>query len=368
MVLVSILDDFDSSILPVFYNFKDEITKHLLVHDDSKRDRRKAKEIQKGLKVFRSKYGYRYKLDKYMVDEDSMDALDRCAKYIKKLSFKYTDIYINITGGFSTLSTILNHKLFKHGVNFISYDIYDNEYDIINNFGLTKHRVEKNLNITDHFLLKGYEVQKKEFKEFADKYEEDIRKLFEEEYPELEDYLRLPRNKYKSVKNLPDGTIKSRFLKLGLKKLPSHDTFLTGGLFELYIYNLIKDLDYDDIEVGILVTREAYKSSVRNEFDILIMKNNHLHMIECKYKNYDSGKNKPDELIYKYAALSEVIDEDGKMVIVVKNELHKDSEKSYEENMTNYEKRGRLNNIFFKGAVHKKPALFSMHIKSIFNL
>lgn len=367
MVLISILGDFHSSILPIFNNFKDDISKHLLIYDDFKRDKRKAKEVQKGLKTFKKKFNHNYKLDSYMLDEDSLEALEKCVEEIKQLSSKYSDIYINTTDGFSTITTILNHKLFKHGVNFISYDMFDNEYNILNNYGLTKHKIINNLNIEEHFLLKGYSLEKKEFKNFAQTHENTIKELFEKEHEAFEEYLKIPRNKYKTVKKLPDGTIKNMLLKLNQENTPSHDSFITGGLYELYIFNLIKGLDYDDIEVGLIVKRECCKSSIKNEFDILLMKDNHLHMIECKYRDY-SKKNKPDELVYKYIALSEVIDEDGKMIMVVKNKLFKDLRKSYEENLTGFEKRAKLNNIFFKGAVHKNPTLFSMHVKNIFEL
>jgi len=125
MILVSILGDFHSSILPIFYNFKDQITKHILVYDDSKRDMQNAKSISKGIKKFIKKNNYSFLELNYRLDEDSKEALDRCAKYILTLSAIPEDIYINTTDGYSTLTTILNHKLFKHGVNFLAYDMYE---------------------------------------------------------------------------------------------------------------------------------------------------------------------------------------------------------------------------------------------------
>jgi hypothetical protein len=303
-----------------------------------------------------------------MLDEDSIEALDKCAKHIKKLTSKRSDIYINITDGFSTITTILNHKLFKHGVNFISYDMFDNEYNILNNYdGLTKHQIKQNLNIADHFLLKGYEVEKYKFKKFANKYETEIKDLFENKHEEYEKFLRLP-DLNQTVNYLPSkvSSIKKVFKKMGLEEHHQRNSLLTGGLFEIYIYNLIKDLKYDDIEVGLVVKRECCGSSVANEFDILLMKDNHLHMIECKYMDY--SKKNTEALVYKYIALSEVIDEDGKMIMLVKNNLNKDPQISYEQNLSGYERRAKLNNITFKGAVHKKPALFSMHVKNIFGL
>jgi len=39
MVLVSILGDFHSSILPIFFEFKHKLTHHIILHDDSKYDK-----------------------------------------------------------------------------------------------------------------------------------------------------------------------------------------------------------------------------------------------------------------------------------------------------------------------------------------
>ena len=75
MILVSILGDFHSSILPIFYNFKDKISKHVLIHDDSKKDIQNAKNISKGIKKFIQKNNYLFLELNYKLDEDSMKAI-----------------------------------------------------------------------------------------------------------------------------------------------------------------------------------------------------------------------------------------------------------------------------------------------------
>ena len=52
MTLVSILGDFHSSILPILYEFKKEITKHIIVYDDAKCDVKKAGRIIRGQRAF----------------------------------------------------------------------------------------------------------------------------------------------------------------------------------------------------------------------------------------------------------------------------------------------------------------------------
>ena len=86
MILVSVVGDFHSSILPVFYNFKDEISKHVLIYDDAKRDVLNAKGINKGITKFIKKNNLNILELNYKLDEDSMQSLQRCAEYILSLS------------------------------------------------------------------------------------------------------------------------------------------------------------------------------------------------------------------------------------------------------------------------------------------
>ena len=368
MVLVSIIGDFHSSILPVFYNFKDEIKKHVLVYDDSKRDILSAKGVNKGIKRFIKKNNLDILELNYKLDEDSMESLERCAKYILSLSKNTTEIYINTTDGYSTLSTVLNHKLFKKGINFIAYDMYDNQYNVLNQDGLKTFDIKNNLNIEEHFLLKGYLVESSQMIYFAQKNEKNIKKLFEKLtdeynafkiadesiYPKISDL----RGKHQKIKNIileMDSTFAT---------YPIKNALFTGGFFECYIYLLIKDMDHDDIEIGMKISREYKNSEISNEFDILVMKNNHLNMIECKYQN----NIKLEELVYKYTALSNIIDEDGKMAIVTKKAPKYNKWIDLDITRGKIYKRGRLSNIFFYGAVQNNVTKFKREIKELFDI
>lgn len=364
MVLVSILGDFHSSILPILFNFKDKITRHILVYDDFKRDVKRAREIKQGLVAFKKEYNYTFKSDEYIVDEDSKEALESCAKFIIAKSKKPHNIYINTTDGFSTLTTLLHSLLYSKGVNFIAYDMFDNEFNVLNLNGITKNRIENNLNIGDHFMLKGYKTRKKDLrnlKDFANTHELAIRQIFERHHDMYSNFLSLSYDECADVKSIPESMskLKSIFIKLGLGKCKKNDSLLTGGLFELYIYNIVKDLDYDDIDIGLVVEKIYDGVIVTNEFDILIMKDNHLHMIECKFKN----RLDKEALVYKYIALSNIIDEDGTMIIVTKN---RGTNKS--KNISPVEKRGRLSNITFLHSAHKDPNNFRNQVQHLFGL
>lgn len=366
MILVSILGDFHSSILPVFYNFKDTITKHILVYDDSKKDIQNAVNINRGIKKFVKKNKLSFLELNYKLDEDSLNALDKCAKYILNLTLDPTDIYINTTDGYSTLTTVLNHKLFKQGVNFIAYDMYDNQYNILNKHGLQTKDIEHNLNIKNHFLLKGYKTEKSNLKEFANNNEKNIKKIFEKLSDKYDDFVKLNPSLYPTIADLrgKHKDIKQVILSMdeSFGSLSIKNALFTGTLFECYVYLLVKDMDYDDIEIGMEVFKQYKNSHIMNEFDILIMKNNHLHMIECKFQNYV----KVDELVYKYMALANTIDEDGKMAIVTKKAPHYNEDIDLHHSKGLSYKRGRLSNIYFYGAININKTKFKKEIQSLF--
>jgi hypothetical protein len=147
--------------------------------------------------------------------------------------------------------------------------------------------------------------------------------------------------------------------------LKSNQGFITGGLFEYYIYLKLKDLDFDDIQIGVTVRKYLNKTDyIPNEFDILIMKDNHLHMIECKY----SKRVELDGLVYKYMGLKPLLDDDGKMCIVTR---HEEPENIYllESPVAHLPyKRALENKILLKGDPLKDIDKFVKDIKDYFEL
>ena len=195
----------------------------------------------------------------------------------------------------------------------ISYDMFDNEYHIIGINGMKREKIRKSLNVIDHFLLKGVKATAKGVKSFANRYEEEIKELFEKHHYEYKSFKyeftnenKLPsRENFANVYNvfdrmhLTDGYIDEKYLF----------QILTGDMFEYYVYLLVKDLGFDDVEIGVEI-----EDKVKNEFDLLLMKDNHLHLIECKHRGFKTLDLR--DLIYKYATLRRVVDEDAKGIIV----------------------------------------------------
>jgi len=71
MILVSIIGDFYSSVLPIFYNFKDDIKEHIIVYDDAKQDEHIAKNILNGTTSFIVKNDLNIKNTLICIDEDT---------------------------------------------------------------------------------------------------------------------------------------------------------------------------------------------------------------------------------------------------------------------------------------------------------
>jgi hypothetical protein len=366
MTLVSIVGDFHSSILPLFYEYKDEMTQHILLYDNFSRDVRMAQQISSGIEGFCEKYKCSFQTKEYVLHDDSLESIAQCSKMLLSYVDKPEDLYINITDGFATITTILNHLLFKEKVNFLAYDMFDNSFTLINQSSFDKKQLKQKMSIQDHFLLKGFSVETSDIKKFAQQHQKLITLLIQKYHREYNKFLGVDPKSAKSIADLPEQhyLIRDIFTQYGFGAYNVKDPHLTGNIFESYIYNLIKDLDYDDIEVGFKVYEKYKNSRISNEFDILIMKDNHLHMIECKYLN----RVKLEELIYKYTALSNILDDDGKILLVTKKAPLYSKAVDRHENKGLVYKRGILNNIKVLGDVKSDPQHFVAKVQKEFGI
>jgi len=314
MTLVSIVGDFFSSVVPVFYYYKDEIDTHIIISDDSKRDDLYARKFFNGVENFTKQNNLNIKNFYYTIDEDSIESLTKAIEFMKKN--QKGDLYLNITDGFATLNTIFSNKLLPSGAKVISYDRYDNEFHLISTQGIQKIKITNSPSIKEHFLLKDVKVCKTSKKDFALEYQDEIESLFKDHYKEYRSFI-----KYLSYKSkLPHKLDYPNMYKIfGLMDYwdsnLEHINFqpMTGDMYEYFTYLQIKDLDFDDIEIGVNIKDFVDNEWYENEFDILLMKDNHLHMIECKFKRYvDNISN----LIYKYSSLKRFVDDDAKIIIL----------------------------------------------------
>lgn len=318
MILVSILGDFQSSVLPVFYQFRHKIKKHIIIHDDFKCDTKEAENIIKGIKRFCDKHTLDIHNIIYKIDEDSKNDISKLGNFIKQHTTDINQLYINTTDGLSSINTLLTLHFIPLGANILSYDRYDNECNIISKDDMQTYLLDDVTSIQDHFLLKNLYVESIGDKDFALKHEEAIISLFENHHSEFKRFANhVIQHTDPSFRGFDNIANILHTMNIYRNDLKHNQTLITGGLFEYYIFLKLKELKYDDMEIGMIV-KQYYNNTdfIPNEFDILIMKDNHLHMIECKYTN----KIKLDQLVYKYMGLKNLIDDDGKIIMVTSHE------------------------------------------------
>ena len=361
MVLISILGDFHSSIFPIFYEFKDSITKHIVVYDDAFAKLKQNKDTIVSLENFSKKRSLPIRTEGYVIQEDSYESIDKLITMIENLDEK-NDVYVNATDGLSNITVLFGRKLLSRGIKIIAYDMFANTYNITSSNAIEKKSLTKEMSIQDHFLFKGLEIVGIEDKSFAEKNAGPIRELFENYADEFKALKRGIASNNLKPKRYPRALqiIKS----LGFN-VQTQQKEITGGLFEWYVYLLVKDLGFSDIEVGVIVNDSfSTRTSVKNEFDILLMKDNHLHMIECKF----TERIDLQALVYKYSSLINLIDDDGRMMILTeKNEYAPDLYDHTKMGLESY-RRAHKNRIIIRNSIVKNRAKFIEDVKSYFSL
>lgn len=326
MLLISIIGDFHSSILPVFFELKEKISKHILIHDDSEHDQKQLVKILKGQEFFLSNYEsengeiFDYQIIPLKVNEDSFESISKCCDEIIKYSNNQEEIFLNCTDGLTSITLVFINKFLELGSKIIVYDRHANTYNLHTKNSITKHKIEKIIDIKNHLRLKGYDLIS-----FTNRFVLERRKKYIKEITQNLSQFKIFANNYTKISS-SKGFYKKLIQQIGEDK----EQFIKGGIFEEYIYWLIKDnFEIDDIMTGVTVQFEKY---VNNEIDILIMKDNHLHAIECKF----SDNFKTSEYLYKTDSIIDYIDDDGKgMIVTVGNKSigHQDMARAKHNNI-----------------------------------
>ncbi len=306
MILISLLGTHDSSIFPILFEFKDKIVKHIIIHDDSKYEKNMIKKVMEAEIKFKSFYSIKYQTYSIQIDEDSYDSIISCYKKIEIYSnIDFENIYFNATDGLVSSTIILSDKLLDRGANFIAYDIFDNGYNLVSKNSMEKRKITQNIDIKTHFMLKGHKMVTMGNKIEAFKRKNQIIKICED-LETLQDFASQLQNKnHEDVHGF-------RELKDVLFKIEKLDekSFIQGTIFEEYIYWLIEDnFNFDHVMFNVKV---EFGENLFNEFDILMIKDNHLHVIECKLQKTIPG----DNYVYKLDSVIDYLDDDGKGMIV----------------------------------------------------
>jgi len=306
MTLISIIGDFHSSILPISYEFREQMKTHIIVYDDSVCDVKNAERLLQGQRAYlQCSAGCDYRVLAYRIDGDSYANIMACLEYILAEAKLVDDVYLNATHGLSSVGLVLSHELLLLGAKVIAYDRFTNRYNLHTSNGMHKKQMAHNMDIATHLQLKGYTLRKySSHKEMLAR-KEGIKSLCQN----LSEFKAFTTELQRTnIHNIEGYTSYKETLK-NIGKY-SEKTFIQGTVFEEYIYHLIVDnFDFDDVMTGVLIEVDV---GVQNELDILMIKDNHLHTIECKLVNALDG----EHFVYKTDLVMEYLDDDGKAMIL----------------------------------------------------
>ena len=326
------------SLIPIVHNFKEKISKHIILYDEEPSEERLAYLFCRGIGDINKQKSLKYAIEMFKIDEDSKADI---ANILTSKLAKEQDLYLNATQSDTTLVVLLSDYVLDRGGSVIAYDKFDNSYNLITKKGFTNNTIEHNLTLDEFVTYRGYKnISEGDIKDI-ERYRSQINNIFKNTNRLFEGIYLLNKKKIKKL----DKPLKNALMDLGIidKNYHFKKKASFGRLFEYFIYLKLAQYDFDDIKIGVEILFDE-ELGIRNEFDILAIKSNHISVIECKL---GSASNASD-VIYKLDSLMENFGEDSKGFIV---NLHSDSdlfagdrfiEKRFSQSAR---KRARYNNL-----------------------
>jgi hypothetical protein len=309
MILITIINRESHELTPIIYEYRDRVSKHILIYDD--RDVESAKEMERWIE------GFCGDIESIELDEDSKSDMVSIQKYI--LALDSSDIYLNATNSDTALLVILSGAVLGSGGKIVAYDKFENSYNIIDSGGFSNHHISDSMGVGDFVSSLGYEILSEvDIDEVVDRGGE-ILNLFSD----FNIFFKVRRYLYQQrvsalASIYPDiisTLIELQMIDKNYRVLKNISYF--GTLFEEFIYLKLREYNFDDIKVGVVVIFDTIEDepkslNVNNEFDILAIKDNHIYTIECKLGDNIS----PQDIIYKSDSLLGYFGDDSKNMII----------------------------------------------------
>ncbi|MGD9971041.1 MAG: hypothetical protein AB7S65_11370 [Sulfuricurvum sp.] len=329
MTLISIIGEFDTTLLNLVKEFAQELKKIVLVFDDTVASPKNLERHAKSLEQFRAKYDLSYTVETApIIDEDSSQKIEKVCEIVQS----YNDVYLDISNALGSTAAFIGAKAGSN-VTMVAFNPIENEYNLIRNATLTNHKIKNPLGVVDYIESLGYTTCLKRNEPPRSK--EEVFYLFDHFF----DFQSVRKDLMKSNR-LTIGT--SEKMRKALRELGIIDSdgtliernYLQGGTYEDYVYWVAMELGFDDLISSLEIRFDGDQRTgtlVNNEFDLLGFKNNRLYLFECKFtKSFELN-----QLIYKYMALKEHIKNDSKGLIVTLNpKLTPHQEKNHPDHVT----------------------------------
>ena len=322
MTLLSIIGEDISRIIPVLHAYKDQIKHHILLCDDDPSNHDRAKVLQQGMQKFSAEHSLDWYTKIITIDEDSANDIN---EVVKQQFDNEGELWLNATDGYPAIIILLSDLVRKKGGKVLSYDHFDNDLHIIEPDGSMETKsLSTKMDLDSYMMLLNYKMKKKNKNDLT---------------PRKQYIMNLYKNEKKFVKvrkallNLYHGNINGysfsgyfdvltdlRALNvIGQENRITSKTkqMLEGDLLEEYLFWLCDALKFDDIALSAEIDfddekREASEyRRVTNEFDILMIHNNRICTVECKFKNNLRGI----DMVYKYDAIIDYFGNTSKAII-----------------------------------------------------
>ena len=323
MTLLSIVGEDISRIIPLLYAYKNQITHHVLLCDDDKSNHARAKTLQKGMQRFSAQHHLGWYTHIVTTDEDSTSQIEQVAQ--KQFAYE-GDVWLNVTDGYPAMTILLSDLIRKEGGKVLSYDHFDNDLHIIAPDGtMTTEPLPSKIDLESYLTLLDYKILTKLTKSQLQKRKEYISALYDK--VSLFKKVRLSLvaeslgQKDDFDRSMSTGILNSlehlNIVDSHHKLIKSEQKTLQGDLFEEYVFWLCEALNPDDIMMGVRIDFDDEKLEPRserrviNEFDILMMHNNRIYTVECKFSKQLEGL----EIIFKYDAIIDYFGKASKAVI-----------------------------------------------------
>lgn len=374
MILITLLGDDLSNLTPVIYEYKNQITQHIIVHDDAKDDVRRAKQLHNAFNRFSKVNNLKWNSESYILDEDSKNDIVRVYHTIRARN--EGEIVLHSTEGFASLALVLSNIVLSDGGKVITYDSLENELNTIHGTSLTRSKLTSRLGVNDYLDLLNYRILDVQRAQILKSRKDTVLSIFKhyDRFMILREALRSFDEKfnYAPHKDLLDLLYEINIVDESRRLIPSQKMTLEGTLLEEYTFWLCEEMGFDDIVLGAKIDFDQDEKlhdahHVKNEFDILMTHNNRIYTIECKMQHNLEGMS----LVYKYDGLIDILGEGSKAILL--NVANKQMEQyNYTKISENFRpcaiRRARMNNIEVYHDTHINTIAFTNMVRNFFNL
>lgn len=307
MVLITVINKNLDSLIPIIYEFRNKIKKHILVYDEALKEKKIAKKLKKGILEVEKLHNNYVDVDLIEVDEDSKHDIMLIEKKLKTYNETF---YLNATHSDLALVVVLSGFILQNGGTVFAYDSFENSYNKINKNGFENHIIKNNLKLNEYFLYNDYIKMSSNATHHLQKRESHLNQIFQVPQKLFLNHHILRTKQVKHIdKYFKKALISLNVIDNELNFTKEHKGF--GLLFEEFIYLKLQKYNFDDILLGVEVMFDN-NLEVFNEFDILAIKNNHIIVVECKWGNPSTA----NEIIYKLDSVLENFGVDAKGFIV----------------------------------------------------